>query len=345
MMNRIILILIVAFSFTRCIDPINLLTSENAKTMLVIDAKISKYKDNGKISVDLIQSSLDTRRSFGFIADEVAVLNGAGNKLILNRTEIGRYSANETSLFKFTYGEKYKVRVAITGGDTYESAFSELNQAPVISTAGFKYSGIAKDKTTNLVVSINTTISSNLKNKILKWDVIKTYQITEQPFGGPPGKICYVTTKEDIREVRTLDGRKIENNKPFDFIITEKLVNHEYAEGTYFTIVQEAIDVNTQNYFIAYNNLVQREGNIFETPPGPLPTNFKCITDTTKLVTGYFYASQQDSARIFISPSAVGAPERLCPKPPNEASDCPFYQCCNCINVKGSSRVKPPFWR
>lgn len=344
-MKNLVTILLLAFSLTRCIDPINLLTSENAKTMLVIDAKISKYKDHGKIAVDLIQSSLDTRRSFGFIADEVSVINSSGDKLLLNRDEIGRYSANETTAFKFIYGEKYKVRIAITGGDTYESVFAEMNQSPLIGTVAFKYTGIAKDKTNNLIVSVNTTINSSLKNKILKWDVIKSYQLTEQPFGSPPGRICYVTTKEDRREVRTLDGRKIENNKPFDFIVTEKLIDYEYAEGTYFTIVQEAIDVNTQNYFIAYNNLVQREGNIFETPPGPLPTNFKCITDSTKLVTGYFYATQQDSARIFISPSAVGAPERLCPKPPNEASDCPFYQCCNCINIKGSSRIKPPFWR
>ena len=344
-MIRIILIFAVTISLSRCIDPINLLNSENAKTMLVIDAKISKYKENGKIAVDLIQSSLDTKRSFGFIADEVSVINSSGNKLLLNRNEIGRYSAVETPAFKFTYGEKYKIRIAVTGGDTYESAFAELSQAPLISSAGFKYTGIAQNKTNNLLVTVTTTINSNLKNKILKWDVIKSYQLTEQPFGSPPGKICYVTAKEDKREIRTLDGRNIENNVPISLAVTEKLADYQYAEGAYITIIQEAIDQNTQKYFIAYNNLVQREGNLFETPPGALPTNFKCISDSTKLVIGYFYATQQDTARFFISPTSVGSPAKLCPVPPNEASNCPISQCCNCLNVTGSSRIKPPFWR
>lgn len=344
-MNKLLIIALSIILFAKCVDKIDLLNPENARTMLVIDARMVKHKDVGRVYVDLIQSSFNTDRSFGFIADEVSVINTAGNKLILNRDAIGRYSISETSAFKFTYGQKYKIRVFINNGPVYESAFAELNPSPTINSGKFRYTGISANKEDNLFVSVNTTVNSTITNKVLKWDIIKAYQLTDQQFGGPLGKTCYITEKLDKGKVALIDSRSIENNKPVDLVVTQKLVDHQFAEGTYFTIVQEAIDLNTEKYFIAFNNLVQREGNIFETPPGMLPTNFKCVNDSTKLVTGYFYASQQDTVRIQVKPSDVGSPARQCPVPPNEASDCPVLNCCNCLLAKGSSRTRPSYWR
>lgn len=344
-MKKIFFTIITLSCIYSCIDPINLLNSENSKTMLVIDARMVKFKDKGSVFVDLIQSSFNTDRSFGYIADEVSVVNASGAKLVLDRTSIGRYSAVETPAFKFTYGDKYKIRVFNNNGEVYESAFEELTPTPAINKTSFKYTGPSLNKENNLFVSVNTTVSSGQKNKILKWDVSKTYLLTDQAWGAPLGKKCYITDKVDKLQVVMVDGGKVENNKPIDLVVTEKIADDQFAEGTYFTVVQEAIDLKTQNYFTAYNNLVQREGNIFETPPGSLPTNFLCISDSTKLVTGFFYAVQQDTARIYIDPSDVGSPARLCPVPPNEASDCPIPHCCNCLRTKGSSTSKPSFWR
>ena len=110
-MKKIFFIIISLSCIYSCIDPINLLNSENSKTLLVIDARMVKFKDKGSVFVDLIQSSFNTDRSFGYIADEVSVVNASGAKLVLDRTSIGRYSAVETPAFKFTYGDKYKISI------------------------------------------------------------------------------------------------------------------------------------------------------------------------------------------------------------------------------------------
>lgn len=340
-----ILIILTAISLAHCVDKINLLNTDNARSMLVIDARMVKYKEKGLVMVDLIQSSLNTDRSFGFIADEVSLINASGNKLVIDRYAIGRYATSETPTFKFIYGEKYKIRVFNNNGDVYESSWAELNQSPVINKASFDYSEQNDNNKENLSLFVNTTINSNLKNKIIKWDVVQTYQFTEQKYGGIKGKICYIPEKLDKTNIKFIDGRVVEKDKPIDFLVSKKGVNYYYAEGSYFTIVQEAIDLNVQRYYTAYNNLVQREGNIFETPPGMLPTNFKCVSDSTKLVSGYFYATQQDTIRIFVSPNDVGTPARLCPIPPNEASDCPVAACCNCLNAKNSTAAKPFYWK
>ncbi len=341
-MKKIIIMSMSILFLSKCVDPINLINDENAKTVLVIDAKMIKYKETGRILVDLIQSSFNTDRSFAFIADEVSVINSAGNKLVLNRYAIGRYSANETASFKFTYGQKYKIRVFNNNGDTYESSFEELYPSPSIQKTSFKYEPVVKE---GLSLSVNTTLNNENKNKILKWDLFQVFKMTEQKFGGPNLRTCYFSNTLNKTKVSLIDANNLEVNKALDLTVVKDIVDHEYSEGSYITIVQQAIDKKAQSYFIAYNNLVQREGNIFETPPGALPTNFKCVSDTTKLVTGYFFATQQDTARIFLSPDQLGNPSRLCPIPPNEASDCPAVQCCNCLLFKNASLVRPSYWR
>jgi hypothetical protein len=194
-MKKIIIMSMSILFLSKCVDPINLINDENAKTVLVIDAKMIKYKETGRILVDLIQSSFNTDRSFAFIADEVSVINSAGNKLVLNRYAIGRYSANETASFKFTYGQKYKIRVFNNNGDTYESSFEELYPSPSIQKTSFKYEPGVKE---GLSLSVNTTLNNENKNKILKWDLFQVFKMTEQKFGGPNLRTCYTIVQQAI---------------------------------------------------------------------------------------------------------------------------------------------------
>jgi hypothetical protein len=343
-----IVIFLLSFSFLiRCVDPIDLVDQEQSISMLVINGKITKTSLTGYAAVDLIQSTFLTDRSFGVTASEVAVVNSKGEKLILDKIVIGRYGAKETAAFPFIYGEKYKISV-INGKDVYESEFMELNRVPKILSSTFNFTPKIDEKSGtigDINISINTSFTENNPSKFLRLEPIRSYQLTEQNLGSPAGKTCYVLDNKDEKlNEKLFDSRGYEVNKPINFTVSERSVNHLFAEGAYYTIIQEALDFQTFKYYKAYNNLVQREGNIFETPPGPMPTNFKCISDSTKLVNGYFYATQQDTSRLYIDPEKVGRPARLCPVPPNEASNCPVLQCCDCLKLKNSTIKKPAYW-
>jgi hypothetical protein len=346
MTRTIIFFLIISLNI-RCVDPIDLVDSDQAISMLVINGKISKTNKKGYVAVDLIQSTFNTDRSFGVTASEVAVINEKGEKLVLEKLQIGRYEASETAAFPFVYGKLYKISV-VNGKDIYESNFMELNTSPLIQNSALNFTPKIdenKGTTGKLAISINTVFKESDKNKFLKWELLRSYQLTEQEFSGPLGRKCYVlNNKDDKLNEKLLDGRDFNVNKPFDFVVTDRSVDNLFAEGTYYTIIQEAVDFSTFKYFQAYNNLVQREGNIFETPPGPMPTNFRCVSDSTKLVNGYFYATQQDTSRIFIDPSKVGNPKRLCPVPPVEFNACPVVQCCDCLKLKNGTIRKPFYW-
>lgn len=346
MLRTIIFILSMGI-FVRCVDPIDLVDKEQAISMLIINAKISKTNKTGRAEVDLIQSTFLTDRSFGVTATEVAVVNKDGKKLILDRIQIGRYVANESISFPFVVGDRYKISV-INGKDVYESSMMELLPAPKIQSSNFVFTPKIDEQrgtTGNIALKVSTSFDDIHKNKFLKWEVLRSYQMTEQEFGDPPRRNCYILdNKDDKLNEKLLDGRDFSVNKSFDYIVAERSVNNLFAEGTYYTIIQEALDFPTYKYHIAYNNLVQREGNIFETPPGPMPTNFRCVSDTTKLVNGYFYATQQDTTRIFIDPTQVGSPKRLCPVPPVESNSCPVVQCCDCLKLKNGTIRKPFYW-
>ena len=67
-------------SLVSCIDKIDLLTSETAKSVVVIDGKIAKYKNEGSVTLSIFQSSFDTDRPFGLSVDEASVIDSKGNK-------------------------------------------------------------------------------------------------------------------------------------------------------------------------------------------------------------------------------------------------------------------------
>lgn len=343
-MQRATIYLIIIIFSVGCVDPINLLSPETAKSYLIIDGLLSISGTTAKVTVNTYRSSFNTERSSPTLVDQVELIDNQGKKLALQRITVGVYEATETPEFRFELNKNYKISVRF-GGDLFESEWMPLLPVPKINTLSQIYTPETTDTPPNVEIQITTEFNDQHTTQILRWNVIRAYQITEQIEGGSPGKTCYVTVRDDLLGNTTLDGRVLPKNEKFRISATSRRINADFAEDSYYSIVLESIDLNTFKYFKARQNLVSREGNLFETPPGQLFSNIRCVNDSTKNVLGYFYATQQDTARIYISPESVGTPVKLCPRPPVETTACPAEQCCNCLVIRGSTTRKPHYWR
>jgi hypothetical protein len=97
------------------------------------------------------------------------------------------------------------------------------------------------------------------------------------------------------------------------------------------------------DYWNQVNTVVSREGDIFQDPVGKVPSNFKNADTDDEDVFGFFYATEQEVIRIFVSPEEANNPNKWCPQPLTEGGQAPS-DCCDCSTEIGSSTFKPSWW-
>ncbi len=347
--------LLLALSFSACLDKIDILVPKEIQESLVVQGGIYRYKNSMRAEVQLRMVSDEKSQSRTTRVEDAYVENNFGQKIQLLETGDGIYSADVPgwSDFNKEYGTKYRIVIQTLRNVVYMSSFNALIASPTIDRLQYK---IVKKNIINqlgqyeLADFVELDIDSKIKEEngtkyLLKYDIINSYKYTDQLLGLPPGKLCYVTQKADLINVLLYDARLSQDERLIEFPVYDRKIDYLFSEGYYGTVVQQAIDEEAYDYFTQINELNNREGTIYEPPAGRILTNIKNVTDTTQAAHGYFVAVAQDTARIYINPSELGNPKRQCPTPPSEFSICPIRSCCDCLILRGASLSKPHFWK
>jgi Domain of unknown function (DUF4249) len=342
-----ILLICVVFIVTGCLDTIDIDIQKSSQESIIIQGTLTKSGDAAEVKIFTNLSSSQFRPTIPIRVKSVLLINDAGQNIELKESGDGQYSQSfvDSHAFKFEAGMAFKCKVITINDDVYESTFKSLKTTPKIDQMSFKRAEITAASPGVVDIYLNTLLSGlEVKDRIFKWDVIQSYKFTEQLEGFDPGRLCYATNRIELLSVPLLDARNNAGSALTNFSVSKRKVDYHFSEGYYCTVVQQIIDPETYNFFVAYNALIVREGNIFEPPAGKIPTNIYCINRPEKSAYGYFYAVEQDTARIYIDPKDVGMPARQCPMPPGESTPCPTRACCDCLTLPGSSLVKPVFW-
>jgi hypothetical protein len=336
----IVLVLFLGMTLIACLDEASLDIPKSASDGLALQGQIIKVND--KVTVNVSVRFLTNPGGISEISRLATLFieNETGQKLELpfigaaHRISFDLPNPN----FDVKEGMKFKISGTSFDGKKYESDLVEMKPSPKIDRVLYEISD------GQLNIKIDTKLKDEEGNKsIIKWDIENNYKYRDQLLGFPPNKLCYVTSKADLLNVKMYDGRQASFEEIKNFTVYDRQVDYFLAEGYYCTVVQQALDEKTFNYFSQINDLNQRKGSIYEPPAGQITTNLKETTSSAK-VFGYFYAAVQDTMRIYVSPDAAGNPSRQCPLPPNENSICPVRSCCDCLILKGSSLDKPHFW-
>ena len=355
-------LLLTAFS---CIEKIQIATPDKETGIMVIQGKLS-IAEKGYAQVYISRSfsfSTYTADPRDELKAAVKLLDDEGNSIQLTGGLLdGYYRATfdlNTSPLKITPGTKYQLKVKTTTNKEYISTLEEMPELPHPEFLSIKK--INKEVVLNhdfsetkdfLQLSITSplmTASSN-KNRRLAWGIYSTYKQTDTPsycpfaeYTGIAPKACYINSLEHIQGNLFFDGTTASIPKLENHILFDQLIFNKFAEGLYFTVVQQSLNRKAFEYLKNIQLLLERSGSMFDPLPGLVSSNFKNTADEQEKVYGYFYPSMEDTLRIYVSPEIAGYPTYDCPAHIPDNQSLP-NQCCDCLLSPGSSLKKPFFW-
>ena len=359
----LILFLLTAFIFSACLDEITLPNPIDLEESVAIQGSLIKGDPS---RVDVFVSRLSNLTGVNLpkaILDaDVFIINEEGTELLLDNINSGYYELEipaNNSNFNVEVNKQYQLKV-VANGNTYISSLEMMLPVPQISSLGvnlvdrevINQAGVVVVKN-NIEFYVNTplvTPGTNDKTRMI-WQLEGTYKLSDtpaescRPTSNDPldPKICYLTDKINLDKVVVLDGTKLNANDLVEYPIYEGGINFRFSEGYYMTFFQRSLTSGAFKYWEDTNEMLQRTGSIFEAPAGKIESNFTNPDNPEEEIFGYFYASQEDTSRIFIDPVSVDFP----------ATNCPIFydplsgegHCCDCLKLEGSTTLKPSFWQ
>lgn len=336
----------------QCVDRIPIDVPSEKIQNLVFDARL--ILGDPSIAIINVTHLLDLAqsRSLALNIKDTYMVSEDGAELILERVGEGNYQVliPRNHPFKLIPGKKYKARVEIKDGRIYESAYDVLSTdaggssySTEIITKPVQVDQTLEDKPFIRISGKLPTISNNRVINY-KWEWERVARITDSPIDGSEPKTCYIQEHLNSADLDIISGKNIAVAE-IDLDIADFPITFSYAEDAYIILQQQIISDSAFLYWENVSKLINREGRLFEDPPGRLKGNFSNSKDPEDEVFGLFYCINQQTIRLFIDQNQVGNPLPLCPpRVPPSPNPCPISTCCNCLSAAKSSLTKPIWW-
>jgi len=331
-----------------CIDEVEFDVPNEFQNSIVLIGKIVKGNPSRvEVSVQKVfdfSFNIEQARS----AKSVKIVNEAGRKLDVPRSEVGFYelSIDSDSEFKVEVGKSYSLEVELLDGQSFKSEPSKLIGAPEVERfVAELVSEEVLDNNNELVTrtriehKISTSLLSGLEQSRtnLRWDFSRTYRITDNS-----GNVCYASGLVDFDLIQILNHNDFVASSLDDFTVVDQIPTPLLVEGQYLFVIQEALDDGALQFWDQINQLSTNSGTFFEPPSGQLITNFYKTDDLEGSVFGYFYATEQDTLSTFVDGDFFGSSTKFCPRPATGNPNPPCDECCSCTQF--FTTEKPSFW-
>jgi hypothetical protein len=201
-------------------------------------------------------------------------------------------------------------------------------------------------KDQRLVFSINTPVITASGNVGLLWEMERVFSVNDSPQSPLiEKKTCYITETVGVDKVTLAKRDDIVGGRVDNFPLFESPFDFKFALGYYFVVRQFSLSQSAFDYFTAVGDLLERTGNMFESPAGKVPTNLYNVNDPNDEVYGFFYVTEAKLIRLGVTPEQGGSPRETCPPTvPSQSGECPVLICCDCLAIDRSTTVKPPYW-
>lgn len=346
-----------------CLDEIDFATADAIDESIAIQGRVVK-SDPSFIAITIrgVFNFEDVPRLLN--AQEVTVEDESGNivEIPTNADGIFFLEVPDDHPFKIEIGKSYKVNVTTFDGRSYTSSLEELFPAPIPDDLSVERTQIeVRDVNGNnrlfdqLTYGISTPLRppNSFENARLLWELISTFQFTDSPesYGRRAcfptridefNKTCFISSSP-VTNYITLNGPELGVERVDNFEILNADLNSNYAEGFYLSVLQQSLSQTAFDYWEQVGNVVSRDGSLFQAPAGKVITNLVNTVDPKEDIFGYFYATEQSTRRIFVSPDLADNPPLPCPSPINEAGQA-ANDCCNCLTAGDATTERPTWW-
>lgn len=339
-----------------CLDPIDFDQPDGLENALVVQGLLLKGSPN-QVQIQVSRLFNFTTSSFsrvnalkGYIIDE------DGNRLELERKGEGLLRLDipeDHPDFPIKYSRSYSIELQMPDGNVIVSTLEPM--IPVTRIDSIHTEVITKfvpnilDRDQSVLDSfIRFSVDTQLKLEDqpdyarFRWIGDRTYKITELPQIDPPTDTCYISEVTNIFQPRLYDANILRNDYLSQQAVYDQLLNYKMAEGYVFSIVQESLSEGAFIYWNQVDQLLNRTGDMFETPAGIAFTNISYTEDSGQRLYGYFYCTERDTLRRYIDPMTVPPRDSFCPQfigEPQIPSVC--FQC----EIEPRTTTSPPsFW-
>lgn len=299
-MRRVLLLIIL---FSGCVDPYNPPNLKSSDSLLVIDG----YIDTATKSTIKLTRTKNLTSTDPVQTEAGATLwleDNTGSKIYLQEEDNGAYTlaAQAFSL------EEYRLHVVTKDSKEYVSDFVAVTESPAIDSVSWK---LTQDGGIQLYVS---THDDTKKEGFYRWSFEETWTYTAAYNSiydfNPVSKTVSLRTESIYRcwatdrsnNILIASTQRLNKNLVSEFPLIYKGNTSEELRYRYSIIVhQYAITEDAYDYWQQQKKNTEDLGTLF----GPLPTqitgNYKCLTDPSEKVVGYFHIGSVSSKRIYIS--------------------------------------------
>jgi hypothetical protein len=307
----------------------------------------------------LIETIFETNSSLPrpVISARVTLFDDQGGELTIPHLENGLYRAEipaGSSELDVRVGGSYFIEVRLADQRVFRTTPEAIYPVPAATDLSVRQSSrteLTEDGSPREIFTLQYDISTPLQTpgatemSRLRWIHEATYAFTDTPDDPSIApKTCYARNRPGQFEVFILDGNDLAINTLEDYDLLEVEPNSNYAEGNVMTVYQQSLSPATYRYFFSVEDLVTRTGNMFESIPASVPTNVVNTTDPDDLVLGWFYATVQDTIRLYVSPDFARNPGTACPQPPSMSPNPPPNRCDDCVLQLGATLQRPGYF-
>ena len=341
---RHFILFLITLGLSACLDEIELNVDSN-ESFLVVSGEITT--NPGPYQIELARSAKFSSGAAG-IPDRVrgasiTLKDDQGNEAPFFEVDDGVYQTIPDAI-QGTVGRSYYVEIEVDG-QRYQSQPEKI--LPVVSSQSL---GISfRNETTvneagnftevNLVtVLVDTEFPSD--SAFLKWNTFGIYEFGEiSSQGNINPDICYVTETIDFDNVAIASAEASNGPLLQGKEVLTRTVDFRFSAAYCFNVIQQSITKAAYEFWSAVSDEFERNGNIFETPPGKIRGNIVNSDNPEEEVLGIFTASAVDTMQLFVTPAEVGTPIPRCRPFPR-----PTDACFNCLSLPNSTLEKPSCW-
>ncbi|MEI9921761.1 MAG: DUF4249 domain-containing protein [Bacteroidota bacterium] len=336
-----------------CKDSINL-PGEGSIGLLVIDGKVNTlpgpYTLRLGYTVGLDQKPIPVSLAQATLIDDDASLSEQ-----YTETKPGVYTL-PGAIIQGTAGHHYHVEVTLSNGHSYATKPELIPDAVGVDTPYFEV-GQKTDYINDVEIRLNVVnvyvdaqLPQDETGSYVRWNATETYMFEPTPIIDPLiGKgpdPCYVDGVPDNQKVVLYSTRGNQLQTLHHVLVTQRKIDQSFLARHYFTVYQNSISVGAYSYWKNVDQLINRSGSIFDTPPAPIAGNAFSKNDSDEKVLGYFEAGNTTLSRFFVLRNDI--PLEIPPycNDPQHGVYWPLYpaECYKCTKLDNSSNTAPDWW-
>jgi hypothetical protein len=349
---KVPLFIVGLFLMLNCKDPINIEGDGNIGS-LVVQGKITTLP--GPYEMRLGRTVGIDQKPSPVSSAIVTIFDDAGNSETYSEITPGIYSI-PGAIVQGTAGYTYHIEITLEDGRKYSSKPETIPDDTGIATPSYSYGsrsvfeGEVESKINVVNVYAETDLPVSDKVLYFRWDVGEAYMFEQSPefdpFTGTIPKPCYVSGDADPQRISLYNTKNQKVTKKGRTLVAVRDIDYSFLSKHYFAIYVNSITTAAYTYWQHVDQLINRSGSIFDTPPAPIKGNIFSETDEDEVVYGYFESANTSMVRISMLRGDV--PFALFPYC-NDPTYGPYWTgypqpCKNCLLLDNSTKTPPDWW-